>query len=29
MPPEAKAHIEATRRAHVQEGKSLQAVAGF
>jgi glutathione S-transferase len=29
MPPEAKAHIEATHRAHVQAGKSLQAVAGF
>jgi glutathione S-transferase len=29
MPPEAKSHIEATRRAHVQAGKSLQAVAGF
>jgi glutathione S-transferase len=28
MPPEVKAQIEATRRAHVQAGKSLQQVAG-
>jgi glutathione S-transferase len=29
MPAEAMAHIEATRRAHMQAGKSLQSVAGF
>jgi glutathione S-transferase len=29
MPPEAKEHIEATRRAHAQAGKSLEMVAGF
>ncbi len=28
-PPEVMAHIEATRRAHAEAGKSLQAVAGF
>jgi glutathione S-transferase len=29
MPPEAKERVEATRRAHVQAGKSLEMVAGF
>jgi glutathione S-transferase len=29
MPPEAVQRIEATRRAHVQAGKTLEAVAGF
>ena len=29
MPPEAKARVEATRRAHAQAGKSLEQVAGF
>ena len=29
VPPEAKAHVEATRRAHAQAGKSLELVAGF
>jgi glutathione S-transferase len=29
MAPEAKEHIEATRRAHAQAGRSLEMVAGF
>jgi glutathione S-transferase len=29
MPPEATARLEATRRAHAREGKSLEIIAGF
>jgi hypothetical protein len=29
MPPEATARLEATRRAHAREGKSLEIIAGY